>query len=106
MFHGEIFHLVFHIGMAHRKWGKCGCHVERTKALWRSGMRVENTVDKAKDREERRLGAAADKLAEERRRCRHGGRIILIFVYEELMLADDRWRAEIKGGKAPIEVRV
>ena len=60
MLHGKIFHLMFHIGMAHREWCQCGKHIERTKALGRSRVRVEDTVDKAKDREERHLGATAD----------------------------------------------
>jgi hypothetical protein len=47
-------------------------------------VRVEDTVDKTKDREECHLGAATDQLAEEGRRSRHGGRIIFIFVYEEV----------------------
>jgi hypothetical protein len=81
MFHDKILHLMLHIGMAHREWGQCGKHVEGTEALRRSGARVEDAVDKAKDREKRHLGAAADKLAEEGRRCRNGGGIILIFVY-------------------------
>lgn len=71
--HGEILHPMFGIGMTHREWGQCGRHVKRTKALWCSGSGVEDTVDKAKDREESHLGTAADKLAEKGSRCRHGG---------------------------------
>ena len=59
--------------MAHREWGQCRKHVERTEALRRSRVRVEDTVDKVKDREESHLSTTADKLAEEGRRCRHGG---------------------------------
>lgn len=59
--------------MAHREWGQCRKHVERPEALRRSRVRVEDAVDKVKDREESHLSATADKLAEEGRRCRHGG---------------------------------
>ncbi len=66
--------------MAHREWGQCRKHVERTKALRRSRVRLEDAVDKIEDREESHLSTTADKLAEEGRRCRHGGGIILIFI--------------------------
>ena len=69
----EILHFAFHLWMAHREWGQCRKHVERTEALRRSRVRVEDAVDKVKDREESHLSTTADKLAEEGRRCRHGG---------------------------------
>jgi hypothetical protein len=81
MLQGKILHLMFHVGMAHREWGQSGKHIERTEALRRSRVCVEDAVDKAKDWEERHLGATTDKLAEEGCRCRNGGGIILVFIY-------------------------
>jgi hypothetical protein len=71
--HGEILHLSFYIGMAHREWGQSRKHIESTEALRCSRVRVEDAVDKVKDREEGHLSTTADELAEEGRRCRHGG---------------------------------
>ena len=73
MLHGKILHLAFHIGMTHREWGQCRKHVERTEALRRSRVRVEDPINKIKDREESHLSTTADKLAEEGCRRRHGG---------------------------------
>jgi hypothetical protein len=67
--------------MAHREWGQCGKHVEGTEALRCIRARFKDFVHKIKDREECGLSAAADKLAEEGRRCSYGGGIILIFIY-------------------------
>lgn len=59
--------------MAHREWGQCRKHVESAEALRRSRVRVEDTVDKVKDREESHLSTTTDKLAEEGRGRRYGG---------------------------------
>jgi len=59
--------------MAHREWGQCRKHVERTEALRRSRVRIEDAIDEVKDRKKSHLSTTADELAEEDRRCRHGG---------------------------------
>jgi len=59
--------------MAHREWGQCRKHVERAEAPRGSRLRVEDAVDKVKDREKGHLSTTADKLAEESRGRCYGG---------------------------------
>ena len=52
--HGEVLHLASYLGMAHREWGQCRKHVERSR------VRVEDLIDKVKDREESHLVTTAE----------------------------------------------